>query len=194
MKRRRTTFVEVVDRVVVLLVGLALVAAGAGILAIALDLLEPPDLAGMAETALEQLEVWPEAAVIAVAAVVAILGAAFSIRHLLPARRPNAVSELTLPSEQGRQHRTTVRGRALSKAIEADLGRLPSVRNSSARLVSAEPPAVDAKVTISLSCDMDELRDHVAGVTERMEGALGRSDVRMRVRIGFVGASESRVE
>lgn len=193
MKPRRTTLLEVVDRVVVTLVGLALVAAGAAILAIALDLLEPPDLTGIAETALEQLEAWPAAAVIAVAAVVAILGAAFSIRHLLPAHQQRAVSELTLPSGEGR-HRTEVRGRALSKAIETDLGRLPSVRSSSARLVSANPPAVDARVTTSLSCDLDELREHVAGVAERLEGALGRSDVRMRVQISFVGAPQSRVE
>jgi hypothetical protein len=193
MKRRRITFLEVVDRVVVIVVGLALVAAGVAILAIALDLLEPPDLTGIAETALDQLEAWPDAAVIAVAAVVAILGAAFSIRHLLPARQQRAVNELRLPSGDGR-HRTEVRGRALAKAIEADLGRLPSVRSSSARLVSAEPPAVDAKVTTSLACDLDELREHVAGVVERLEGALGRSDVRMRVRIGFVGSSESRVD
>lgn len=193
MKPRRTTLLEVVDRVVVILVGLALVTGGAAILAGALDLLEPPDLTGIAETALEQLEAWPAAAVIAVAALVAILGAALSIRHLLPAHRQRAVSELTLPSGEGR-HRTQVRGRALSKVTEADLSRLPSVRSSSARLVSADPPTVDAKVTTSLSCDLDELREHVTGVVERLEGALGRSDVRMRVRIGFVGAPESRVE
>jgi hypothetical protein len=193
MKRRRTTLLEVVDRLVVTLVGLALVAAGAAILAIASDLLDPPDLSGIAETALEQLEAWPAAVVIAVAAIVAILGAAFSIRHLLPAHQQRGVNELTLPSGEGR-HRTAVHGRALSKVVETDLGRLPSVRDSSARLVSAEPPSIDAKVTTSLSCDLDELREHVAGVAERLEGALGRSDVRMRVRIGFVGASESRVE
>jgi hypothetical protein len=193
MKRRRTTFLEVIDRVVVTLVGLALVAAGAGILAIALDLLEPPDLTGITEAALDQLEAWPAAAVIVGAAIVAILGAAFSIRHLLPAHQPMAVSELTLPSGEGR-HRTEVRGRAVAKAVEADLDRLASVRNSSARLVSDDPPTVDAKVSASLSCDLDELREHVAGVGERLQGALGRSDVRMRVRIGFVGASEGRVE
>ena len=193
MKRRRTTLLEVVDRLVVILVALVLVAAGAAILAIALDLLEPPDLSGIAETALEQLEAWPAAAVIAVATVVAILGAGYSVRHLLPAHQQQAVSELKLPSGEGR-HRTEVRGRALSKAIETDLGRLASVRDSSARLVSADPLAVDAKVTISLSCDLDELREHVAGVAERLEGALGRSDVRMRVRIGFAGAPESRVD
>lgn len=193
MKRRRTTLLEVVDRVVVILVGLALVAAGVAILAIALDLLEPPDLSGMAETALEQLEAWPDAAVIGVAAVVAILGAAFSIRHLLPAQQQRAITELRLPSGEGR-HRTEVSGRALSKVVEADLGRLPSVRDSSARLVSADPPALDAKVTTSLSCDLNELREDVAEVVQRLEHALGRSDVRLRVRIGFVGASESRVE
>jgi hypothetical protein len=193
MKRRRTTFLEVVDRVVVTLIGLVLVAAGVAILAIALDLLEPPDLTAIAETARAQLEAWPEAAVIAVAAVVAILAAAFAIRHLLPAHQPRGVSELTLPSGEGR-HRTEVGGRALSKAIEADLGRPRSVRNSSARLVSADPPAIDAEVTTSLSGDLNELREHVAGVAERLDGALGRSDVRMRVRIGFVGASESRVD
>jgi hypothetical protein len=193
MKRRRTTLLEAVDRVVVTLVGVAFAAAGAAILAIALDLLEPPNLAGIAETAQEQLEAWPEAAVIAVAVVVAILGAALSIRHLLPAHQQRGVNELRLPSGEGR-HRTEVRGRALSKAVETDLGRLPSVRNSSARLLSADPPSVDAKVTTTLSCDMDELREHVSGVAERLAGALGRSDVRMRVRVGFVGASESRVE
>ena len=193
MKRRRTTLLEVVDRLVVILVALVLVAAGAAILAIALDLLEPPDLSGIAETALEQLEAWPAAAVIAVATVVAILGAGYSIRHLLPAHQQRAVAELKLPSGEGRHH-TEVRGRALSKVIETDLGRLPSVRDSSARLVSADPLAVDAKVTISLSCDLDELREHVAGVADRLDHALGRSDVRMRVRIGFAGASESRVD
>lgn len=193
MKPRRTTLLEVADRVVVTLVALALVAAGAAILAIALDLVEAPDLTGIAEGALEQLEAWPEALVIVVAGVVAILGALFSIRHLLPAHRQRGVTELRLPSGEGR-HRTEIRGRALSKAVEADLGQFRSVRSSSARLVSANPPAVDAKVTTSLSCDMDELREHVAGVVERLEGALGRSDVRMRVQIGFVDASESRVE
>ena len=193
MKRRRTTLLEVVDRLVVTLVGLALVIAGAAILAIALDLLEPPDLSGIAETTLEQLEAWPALAVIGVAALIAILGAAFSIRHLLPAHQQRSVSELKLPSGAGR-HRTEVRGQALSKVVEADLGRLPSVRDSSARLVSAEPPAFDARVTTSLSCDLDELREHVTGVIERLDRALGRSDVRMRIRIGFVGASESRVE
>ncbi len=193
MKRRRTTLLEVTDRLVVILVGLALSAAGAAILAIALDLLEPPDLTGMADTALEQLEAWPAVAVVLVAAVVAILGAAFAIRHLLPAHQQQAVSELKLPSGEGRHH-TEVRGRSLSKAVETDLGRLPGVRDSSARLVSADPPAIDAKVTTSLACDLDELREHIAGVAERLERALGRSDVLMRVRIGFVDASESRVE
>jgi hypothetical protein len=193
MKRRRTTLLEVVDRVVVILVGLALLAAGAAILAVALGLVEPPDLTGMAETALDQLEAWPDAAVIAAAAVIAILGAAFSIRHLLPAHQQRGVNELKLPSGEGR-HRTEVRGRAISKAVETDLNRLSTVRDSSARLVSADPPSIDAKVTTSLSCDLDELREHVAGVAERLDHALGRTDVRMRVRIGFVGASESRVE
>jgi hypothetical protein len=193
MKRRRTTLLEVVDRVVVTLLGLALVAAGALIVAIAVDLLEPPDLTGTTETALDQLEAWPAAAVIAVATVVAILGAAFAIRHLLPAHQQRALNELTLPSGEGR-HRTEVRARALAKVIEADLARFPSVRSSSARLVAADPPSVDAKVSAALSCDLGELREHVAGVVERLERALGRSDVRMRVRIGFVGASESRVE
>lgn len=193
MKRRRTTLLEVVDRIVVILMGLALVAAGAAILAVGMDFLEPPDLSGITETALEQLDAWPVAAVIAVAAIVAILGAAFSIRHLLPAHQQRSVSELRLPSGEGR-HRTEVRGRALSKVVEADLSSLSSVRDSSARLVSADPPALDAKVTAALSCDLDELRAHVAGVAGRLDQALGRSDVRMRVRIGFVGASESRVE
>ncbi|MEX2503583.1 MAG: hypothetical protein WD378_01965 [Egicoccus sp.] len=193
MKRRRITLLEVVDRLVVLLVGLALVAAGAAILAIALELLEPPDLSGIAETALEQLEAWPAAAVIAVAAIVAILGAALAIRHLLPAHQPRTVSGLTLLSGEGR-HRTEVRGLALSRAVAADLRQFPAVRDSSARLLSANPPAVDARVSASLSCDLDEFREHVAGVAERLDHALGRSDVLLRVRIGFVGASESRVE
>lgn len=193
MKRRRTTLLEVVDRLTVTLVGLALAAAGAAILAIALDLLAPLDLSGIAETTLGQLEAWPAAAVIGVAALVAILGAVFSIRHLLPAHQQRAVSELRLRSGEGRHH-TEVRGGALAKAVEADLGRLPSVRDSSARLVSSAPPAVDARVTASISCDLEELRGHVTGVVERLDHALGRSDVRMRVRIGFVGASESRVE
>lgn len=193
MKPRGTTLLEVVDRAVVTLVGLALVASGAAILAIALDLLEMPDLTGTAEAGLEQLQAWPDAAVIAVAAVVAILGALYSIRHLLPAHQQQSVSELVLPSGEGR-HRTEVRGRAVSKVAEADLGRFPGVRSSSARLVSADPPTVDATVTTSLSCDLDELRAHVGGVVERLEGALGRSDLQMRVRIGFVSATESRVE
>ena len=193
MKRRRTTLLEVIDRLVVTLVGLTLVVAGGAILAIAFDLLEPPDLSGIAESSLEQLEAWPAAAVIGVAAIVAILGAVFSIRHLLPAHQQRAVAELRLPSGEG-PHRTEVRGRALAKVVEADLGRLPCVRDSTARLVSADPPAVDARVTASLSCDLDELREHVAGVVERLDQALGRSDVRMRVRVGFVGASEGRVE
>jgi hypothetical protein len=193
MKRRRTTLLEVVDRLVVTLVGLALVAAGAAVLSIALELLPPPDLTGATETGLRQLEAWPDAAVIAIAAVVAILGAAFAIRHLLPAHRAPGVNELALPSGEGR-HRTEVRGRALSKVVETDLGRLPSVLDSSARLVSADPPAIDAKVTTPLTCDLNEVRQHVAEVTERLERALGRSDVQMRVRIGAVGASESRVE
>jgi hypothetical protein len=193
MKRRRTTLLEVVDRLVVILLGLALIAAGGAILAIALDLIETPDLSGIAEDVLAQLEAWPEAAVIAVAAIVAILGAAFSIRHLLPARQRRTVSELKLPSE-GR-HRTELRGRALTKAVEADLGRLPSVRSSNASLVAADPPSLDVKVTTSLTCDLDELREHVAGVADRLDEALARSDVRMRIRIGFVGGgSGSRVE
>jgi hypothetical protein len=193
MKRRRTTLFEIVDRLTVILVGFALVAAGAVILAIALDLLEPPDLTGITGTTLEQLEAWPDAAVIAVAAVVAILAAAFSIRHLLPAYQQPAVSELRLPSGEGR-HRTEVRGRAVAKVVEADLGRLADVRTSSARLVSADPPSVDAKVTASLSCDLDAFREDVAGVADRLDRALGRSDVVLRVRIGFLGGSESRVE
>lgn len=193
MRRRRTTLLEIVDRLVVTLVGLALVGAGAAILAIALDLLELPDLSGIAETALEQLEAWPAVAVIGGAAIVGILAAAFSIRHLLPAHQQRAISELRLPSGEGR-HRTEVRGRALAKVVETDLGRLPSVRDSSARFVSTEPPAVDASVTASLSCDLDELREHVTEVVEHLDRALARSDVRMRVRIGFAAASESRVD
>lgn len=193
MTRRRTTLLGVVDRVVVVLVALAMLAAGVAILAAALGFLEPPDLAGMADTALQRLEEWPAIAVIVVGAVVAILGAAFAVRHLLPASQPSTVSQLTLPSPEGRHH-TGVKGRALSKAVEADLGRLWSVRSSSARLVSSEPPAIEAKVSAALLCDLDELRAHVSEVAERLEGALGRSDVRLRVRIGFGAASKSRVE
>ncbi|MFO7779509.1 MAG: hypothetical protein R6V28_14270 [Nitriliruptoraceae bacterium] len=193
MKRRRTTLLEVVDRLVVILVGLALAVAGAAILAVALDLLEAPDLPGTAETVLERLEAWPAAAVIGVAALVAVLSVAFSIRHLLPAHQQRAVSELRLPSGEGRHH-TEVVGRALTKAVEADLGRLPSVRDSSARLVAAAPPSVDVSVTTSLSCDLDELREQVTAVVERLDRALGRSDVHMRVRVGFDRASQRRVE
>lgn len=193
MKRRRTTLLEVVDRIVVMILGAALVAAGVTILAIAFELIEPPDLTGMAEMVMAQLEAWPATAVIAVAAVVAILAAAYAIRHFLPAHQERVVSELRLPSGDGR-HRTEVRGRALSKVVEDDLGRLSSVRESSARLVCADPPAIDAKVTAPLACDLDELRAYVTEVVERLDRALGRTDVQMRVRIGFISASESRVE
>ncbi|MEX2328258.1 MAG: hypothetical protein WD575_00900 [Nitriliruptoraceae bacterium] len=191
--RRRTPPLEIVDRLVAILMGLALLAAGAAILAIALDLLELPDLPAMVDTATAHLEAWPAAAVVAAAAVVTLLAAAFSIRHLLPARRHRTVSTLRLQSEEER-HRTEIRGRAVSAVIEDDLGRLPSVRDSRARLVSADPPSIEASVTTSVTCDLDEVREHVAGVVDRLDHALGRSDVRMRVRIGFVGASpEGRV-
>jgi hypothetical protein len=81
---------------------LPLLAADAAILAISLGLLEPPELTTMAETALDQLEARPDAAVIAAAAVIAILGATFSIRHLLPAHQQRGINELKLPSAQAR--------------------------------------------------------------------------------------------
>jgi hypothetical protein len=74
---------------------------------------------------------------------------------------------------------------ATRSAAAAQQQRAPRVRG---------PPSFDAKLTTSLSCDLDELREHVARVAESMDGALGRSDVLMRARIGLVDVSESRVE
>lgn len=109
LKRRRTTLLEVLDRMVVSFGGLALIAAGTLILTTALGYLDLADLSGMTETLIAQLEAWPAAAVIAVAAIVAILGTGFFSRHLLPAHKNSAVSELRL-SLGDDAPRTTVRG------------------------------------------------------------------------------------
>lgn len=75
--------------------------------------------------------------------------------------------------------------------IEADLQRWPSIHDSSARLVSVNPVEIDAKVNTSFSCDLDELRNQLVAVTDRLNQALGRADVRRRVRIIFGDGSES---
>jgi len=98
------------------------------------------------------------------------------------------MSELRLPTEDG-THCPMLRDRALSNVVGADLYRCPSVRDSSARLVSVNPLAIDAQVTTSLSCDLKEWRNRVATVAERLDHVLGRSDVRMRLRLTFTDGS-----
>jgi hypothetical protein len=191
----RGTFspLEIADRLILAIVALALIALGSAVLLAALDLLRLPSPPDLIQTTVDFFATWPAAAVVAVASVIAVLGAAITLRHLMPARRPRAVSELTLPSAPGR-HRTELRGRALAKAVERDLAHDPHVRSASARLVDATPPSIEAQVTTPLTCDLEELRNHAAEVAGRLDEALGRSDCELHIRVGFVEATDGRVE
>ena len=194
MTRGALTPLEIADRFILAIVALALIALGSAVLLAALDVVQLPSPADMAQTTADFLLVmWPAAAVVAVASVIAVLGAAITLRHLMPARRPRAVSELTLPSAAGR-HRTELRGRALAKAVEWDLARGPHIRSASARLVDATPPKIEAQITTPLTSDLEELRDHAAEVAGRLDEALGRSDCGLRIRVRFIEATDSRVE
>jgi hypothetical protein len=193
MTRGRLSLLEIADRFILAIVALALIALGSAVLLAALDLVRLPSPTDLTQTTVDFFAMWPAAAVVAVASVIAVLGAAITLRHLMPARRPRAVSELTLPSAAGR-HRTELRGRALAKAVERDLARGPHVRSASARLVAATPPSIEAQITTPLTSDLGELRDHAAEVAGRLDEALGRSDCGLHIRVRFVEATGGRVE
>jgi hypothetical protein len=194
MTRGTLSPLEIADRLILAIVGLALIALGSAVLLAALDLVRLPSPADVAQTTADYLLVmWPAAAVVAVASVIAVLGAAITLRHLMPARRPRAVSELTLPSAPGR-HRTELRGRALAKVVEQDLAHGSHIGSASARLVGASPPAIEAQITTPLTCDLEELRNHAAEVAGRLDEALGRSDCELHIRARFVEARDHRVE
>ncbi|MFA9432964.1 hypothetical protein [Egicoccus sp. AB-alg2] len=181
------------DRLVTTILGLILAAAGAAVLLAAAGVFSLPTTTELLQTTEDLVATWPPAAVVAVAVVVAILGLVLVLRHLLPARRPRAVTELDLATSPG-PHRTRLRGAALAKAVERDLARGPDVREVTARVVDDEPVQVEARVATSVSSDLTALREHAAAVSERMAEALGRSDCRLHLRVRFVDAADGRVQ
>lgn len=184
------------NRVALLVIGLALAAAGALGLAAGqgvFDGLDSP--ATIYRDARDQVLAEPDrwyAAVLGVSGVVLVLALVWLVRQF--ASRPGDPHVSTVVLAADRRGRTTLKPVAVAKAIAGDLETVDGVRTASVRISSlGEEPAMRVRLSVDRAADPDRVLEQVEPALQRGARSLGASEVDARIRIDFAGRDESRV-
>lgn len=124
---------------------------------------------------------WP--AIAAAVIVLALLGLAWLFAQGRPGRLPGLAME---PDAAG--GRTRLSGKAVTDALEAEVGEYPGVRTARARLIgSSRRPELRLSVAYGRRADPAELRSRIEEEgMPRMAAALGRESVPAVVRLRLV--------
>lgn len=188
-----------VNRILLLLVGLALVAASVWGLLTAFDVLptwlppmEPPaswydSIAGAIR---DEPLLWGAVTAVAIL-VLAVLAARWAIQQVRPNPRARLSTTTVADGEMGR---TTVEPVALARAAAHDLGNRPGILRADARLASlGDVVRVELDAVLAEGMDRRRADAAVSRVLERLGHAVGSEDVRADVRLRYTDRRGSRV-
>jgi hypothetical protein len=188
--------IDGLNRVLLLLVGLALTAAGAFGLAAnqgAIDDLDSP--AALYGDARDEVVGDPDlwyAVVLGVSGLVLVLALVWLFRQF--ASRPGGPHLSTVVVAADRRGRTTLEPVSLAQAMAHDLETVDGVRKAAVRIRSmGQEPAMRVRLTVDRAVDPDRVLADVEPVLHRGAQCLEASDVDARIRIDFAGRDESRV-
>lgn len=188
--------VDGINRLILLLLGLALAALGALGLAAGegqLDGLKSP--ATIYDDARAEVLADPDlwyAVVLGASGLVLVLALVWLLRQF--ASRPGGPHLSTVALEAGRRGRTTLEPVGLARAIARDFETVDGVRKAKVRIRSTgHEPAMRVRLTVDRAVDPDELLNDIEPVYHRAAQSLEAPDVDARTRIDFAGRDESRV-
>lgn len=178
-----STRVDTVNRTVLVLLGLLLVAPGAlGLVAAAggrgPDLGSAPVLPdALREVAADTWWFWP-----AVGAACLVV-AALALRWLLAQLRTDHVGEMDL-TDDPREGVTVLDGAAVATALTAEVAELPGVSGASARLRDRRGALVDLRVDLDARADVALVRERIESeVVPHLRQALDQPDLPVTVEL-----------
>lgn len=188
--------IDGLNRVLLLLVGLTLAAAGALGLALNQDAIDDVDSPAtvyedVRDEAVGDPDLW-YAGVLGVSGLVLVLAVVWFVRQF--ASRPGGPHLSTVVLAADRRGRTTLEPVSLARAIAHDLETVDGVRNAAVRIRSmGQEPTMRVRLTVDRTADPDRVLGDVEPVLQRGAQSLEASDVDARIRIDFAGRDESRV-
>lgn len=188
-----------VNRILLLLIGLALVAAAAWGLLTAFDVLptglppmEPPAswYESIAGAVRDDPLLWGAVTAVAILVLV-VLAARWALQQLRPNPRPRLTTTTIADGDRGR---TTVEPVALARAAAHDLGSRPGILRADARLASlGDVIRVELDAVLAEGMDRRRADAAVSRVLERLGRAVGGEDVRADIRLRYTDHRGSRV-
>jgi len=165
--------IDRVDRFVLCVLALLLIAIGVVGLLAATGVLTVSDPSTL-YSSLTQTTVtvtWWWIAAIALGVVLALLGLVLALRQLT---RPGGPPLETIVVDQAQRGRTTVKARAVARAVEQDLARLPGVVGSRVQLLpNGTPVRLRAALDLRSDADVNEVRSRATQPLERATDSLG---------------------
>ncbi len=177
--------IDRVNRVILLLLGLVLCAAGGVAIAArqrALRLMQPSAIYQNLQASVASRPPLWWAVIIAVAALVAILGLVYAFRQL-----PVAGSRLgTILLKRQDRGATRLEPSAVTKAVAADFNRIEDVTGSRVRMRSFRPqPSFAVRLDVDQGADVDKVRSSADQAFQRLSHTLGVDgvDVDLRLRL-----------
>ncbi len=185
--------IDSVNRVVLAVVGVLLVTAGAvGLLAAAgaIPWDPPSDLYASVASAF-QARPWLWWVVAAVAALLVVLGLTFALRQL---SRPAGPALDTIVVQRGGRGRTAVRAVAIADALEQDLQRLPAVTGSRVRVAPpSSRPTLRVSLDLGSDADLHAVRRSAEEPLRRAQHVLGAESLPAELRLRHTAAPPRRV-
>lgn len=188
--------IDGLNRVLLLIIGLVLAAAGALGLAAgqgAFDDLDSPST--VYDDARGEVIADPDlwyAVVLGASGLVLVLALLWLFRQF--ASRPGGPHLSTVLLDASRRGRTTLEPVGVAKAMADDLETVDGVRKASVRLRSlGAAPETRVRLTVDRMVDPDLLLEHVEPVLRRGAQTLDVEDLDAQIRIDFAGRDESRV-
>ncbi|MGH8931780.1 MAG: hypothetical protein ACRDZO_14435 [Egibacteraceae bacterium] len=178
--------IDRVNRVMLLLFGLALCAAGVVAIAArqrALRLMQPSAIYRNMQVSVASRPALWWTVVIAVAVLLALLGLVYALRQL-----PVAGTRLgTILLRRHDLGATRLEPSAVSKVVAADFSRMDDVTGSRVRMRGFQPqPSFAVRLDVDQHADMDQVRAHADEALQRVSHTLGvdgvDADLRLRLR------------
>lgn len=184
--------IDGMNRVILTVLALLLIAAGILALLAATELLtvaQPGVLRRQigAATRADPGFWWP--ILVGGAVIIALLAAWWAARQVIVRRPGGSLSTVTLDS--GDRGRTTVEAAKVAQAAAADLRRLPQVTSSSARLVAnSQTRQLRTRVDVPADADLRSVRSAAGDVYDRVAAVLGADQLVTHTRIRPVATSQ----
>lgn len=183
------------NRVVLLLTGLLLVAAGTVALLAADGILAVPEPAELYEQAAASAAAYPRewaAGAVVGGLLVAAVGA-WLVQRQLKVRRGGRLSTVTV--DRGERGGTTLQAAAVARAVAGDLRARRGVVDSDVRMITfGSRPRLLVSLSINAQTEPRTALDRAEEVYQRVGRVLGRDVVHVDTRVGPSREPSSRVE